>query len=43
MATAYYTYGIQYPIIIKHNLDYWDYDWPFMDKVDIIYLFPEED
>ena len=23
MATAYYTYGIQYPIIVKHNLDYW--------------------
>ena len=43
MTTVYYRYGVQYPIIVKYDLDYWEYDWPFMGEIDIIYLFTEED
>ena len=43
MTTAYYTYGIQYPVVVEYDSNYWEYDWPFMDEIDIIYLFPEED
>ena len=42
MAAAYFRYEVKYPVIVEYDVNYWEYDWPFMDEIDIIYLFPEE-
>ena len=43
MTTAYYRYGVQYPIIIEYDPNYWEYSWYDMENIEIVYLFPEED